>query len=64
MEEQDFLREQVKQLKWKEDISYKVIAEDLLGMNYRAFINWLHCRCKLGRQKILQLQDFIYTMKE
>jgi hypothetical protein len=59
MEEQDFLREQVKKLKWQEDIRYKEIAEDLLDMDYHAFINWLHCRCNLGRERALLLKEYI-----
>jgi hypothetical protein len=59
MNEQDFLREQVKKIKWQENISYKTIAEDLLEMDYHAFINWLHCRCNLGREKRIKLNDYI-----
>ena len=36
MKDQDFLREQVKKLKWQEDISYREIAEDLLCMKYNS----------------------------
>lgn len=59
---QDFLREQVKRLKWQEDISYKEVAEDLLGMNYNSFINWLHCYCDLGNERIEILYDYIVCL--
>lgn len=62
MKEQDFLRDQVKRLKWQEDISYKEIAEDLLGMKYNSFINWLHCYCDLGADRAAQLKDYISCM--
>ena len=57
--EQDFLRENVKRLKWQENISYKQIAEDLLSMNYNSFINWLHCYADLGSEKAALLKDYI-----
>lgn len=39
MNNQDILREEVKKIKWLEDITFKTIAEELLNMNYHAFIN-------------------------
>ena len=48
MEEQNFLRNEVKRLRWAENITFKEIAEDLLDMDYHAFENWLHGRCNLG----------------
>lgn len=59
MNEQEFLRKEVKRLKWEENISYKVIAEDLLSMNYRSFLNWLHERADLGYSKRQKLKDYI-----
>ena len=47
----------------REDISYKTIAEDLLEMNYNAFINWLRGYKNLSRKKVEQLKDYINTMK-
>ena len=56
---QEILRIDTKKLKWEQGISYKVLAEDLLEMDYHAFINWLHGRCNLGRLKAATLRDFI-----
>ena len=41
-EEQKYLREQVKRLKWQEGISYKYLAEELLNMKYNSFVNFVH----------------------
>lgn len=60
---QNYLREEVRRLKWEEEISYKVIAQDLLDMKYNSFINWLHGYKNLGRDKIEKLKDFINNMK-
>lgn len=60
---QEYLREEVRKLKWEEDISYKTIAEDLLEMNYNSFINWLRGYKNLSRKKVEQLKDYINTMK-
>lgn len=38
---QNTLREQAKAAKWCSNISYKAMAA-ALGMNYNAFMNWLH----------------------
>lgn len=59
MKDQEILREQVKRLKWQEDITYKMIAEDLLDMNYNSFINWLHNYTNLGYEKTQKLKDYI-----
>ena len=59
---QDILREKVKKIKWLEDITFKTIAEDLLNMNYHAFINWLHGYKNLSRDKTKKLEDFINDM--
>ncbi len=59
MSEQDFLRNQVKRLKWEANISYKEIAEELLCMNYRSFLNWLHGRSNLGYEKQKSLKEYI-----
>lgn len=63
MNNQDILREEVKKLKWLEDITFKTIAEELLNMNYHAFINWLHGYKNLSSEKIKKLEDFINDMK-
>ena len=57
--EQIYLREQVKKLKWKEDINYKTIAEDLLDMNYNSFINFLHGYKDLGEERCNILKEYI-----
>lgn len=59
MKEQEILREQVKMLKWKENISYKEIAVDLLGMKYNSFINWLHGYTNLGSERMKILREYI-----
>ena len=59
MNNQDILRNQVKELRWKEDITFKEIAIDLLDMDYHAFINWLHGRSNLGIQRAKKLEDYI-----
>ena len=63
MNKQDFLRMKVRKLKWEENISYKVIAEDLLDMKYHSFINWLHRYKDLGNKRIMILTDFINTIE-
>lgn len=60
---QNYLRKEVKRLKWEEDIKYKTIAEELLEMNYNAFINWLRGDKNLSREKIKILEDYINIMK-
>ena len=60
---QDVLRDEVKRLRWEENITFKEISTDLLCMDYHAFINWLHSRTNLGSQRIKQLQDFINCMR-
>jgi len=62
VKDQDFLREQVKKLKWQEDISYREIAEDLLCMKYNSFINWLHGYTNLGYERKKQLEEYISCM--
>lgn len=61
-DEQNYLREQVKRLKWQEDISYKVIAEDLLNMKYNSFINFLHGYKDLGYDRVQILKEYIQDM--
>lgn len=63
MEElQNYLREQVKRLKWQEDIDYKTIAEELLDMNYNSFINFLHGYKRLGTERTKVLKEYIENM--
>ena len=61
-EEQCYLREQVKRLKWQEGISYKLIAEDLLDMRYNSFMNFLHGYKELGYNRAKKLKGFINDM--
>lgn len=63
MDLQAILRSEVKRIKWEEEISYKIIAEELLNMKYNSFINWLHGYKKLSQQKTKILYDFINDMK-
>lgn len=51
-----------KRAKWQEDISYKTIAEDLLCMNYHAFINFLHGYKDLGTSKARKLEEYLTTI--
>ena len=64
MSKQNILREEVRRLKWEEEISYKTIAEDLLSMKYNSFINWLHGYKELGSEKVNILTDFISDYTE
>ena len=59
---QDILRNNTKKLKWEQNISYKILAEDLLDMDYHSFINWIHGRSNLGSMRAGILQDFIDCM--
>lgn len=59
MNSQNYYREEIKRLRWEEDITFKEIAINLLDMNYHSFINWLGGRCNLSRNKLLILQDYI-----
>lgn len=61
-DEQNYLREQVKRLKWKEGISYKTIAEDLLDMNYNSFINFVNGYKDLGYERTIILKGYIADM--
>ena len=61
-EEQEYLRDQVKRLKWKEGISFKCIAEELLGMKYNSFINFVHGYKKLGNKRVKILKEYIDNM--
>ncbi len=60
---QEYFREEVKKLKWQKDISYKFIANNLLDMNYNAFINWLRGYKNLGTNKLNKLKNFINFIK-
>lgn len=60
--EQNLLREQVKRLKWQEDISYKTIAEDLLNMRYESFINFVHGYRDLGYERTKKLKEYLECM--
>lgn len=57
--EQDILREKAKMMKWKYDVDYRTIAEDVLGMNYNSFLNFVNGYKELGRQRSKILEDYI-----
>ena len=57
--EQDILREKAKMMKWKYDVDYRTIAEDVLGMNYNSFLNFVNGYKELGRQRSKILDDYI-----
>lgn len=61
-EEQDYLREQVRRLKWQEGISYKYLAEELLDMKYNSFINFATGKKNLGYNRTKLLKGFIEDM--
>ena len=58
-DDQDYLREQVKRLKWQEGMNYKCIAEELLGMKYNSFINFIHGYKKLGYKRARKLKEYV-----
>ena len=62
MREQEYLREQVKRIKWQEGITYKTIAEELLGMNYHSFMNFVHGYKELGYERRKILEAYICDM--
>lgn len=64
MIDQNFLREQIKRLKWQEDISFKEVAEELLNINYHSFINWKQGKYDLCEDKAKQLYDYICCLIE
>jgi len=57
--EQDILREKAKMMKWKYDVDYRTIAEDVLSMNYNSFLNFVNGYKELGRQRSKILEDYI-----
>jgi hypothetical protein len=57
--EQEILREKAKMMKWKYDVDYRTIAEDVLGMNYNSFLNFVNGYKELGRQRGKILEDYI-----
>lgn len=61
---QENLREEVKKLKWEDGITYKEIAEELLGIKYNSFVNWIHGYYDLGEKRIRQLEDYISCMRD
>lgn len=61
---QELLRKRVKMIKAMEDISYKIIAEDLLDMKYNSFINWLHGYSNLGYTRSQKLRDYIDCLED
>ena len=58
-EEQNYLREEVKRLKWQEGISYKYLAEELLDMKYNSFVNFVHGYKDLGYTRTRILKGYI-----
>lgn len=59
IEEQNDLRLKVKELKYIYNISYMYIADNVLQMNYRGFLNWLSGNYNFGREKKENLTKFI-----
>lgn len=57
--EQDVLRKKAKMMKWKYDVDYRTISEDVLGMNYNSFLNFVNGYKDLGRQRSKILEDYI-----
>ena len=61
MDRQEKLRLLVKRAKWEKGFSYKQIATDL-QMNYRAFMNFVNGRCKLGYEREIILKAYLYAI--
>ena len=61
-EEQNYLREEVKRLKWQEGISYKYLAEELLDMKYNSFVNFVNGYKDLGYTRTKILKGYIEDM--
>ena len=61
--EQDKLRCEVKELKWKYDISYKEMSE-LLDMKYNSFINFVHGYKDLGYGRAMKLKEIIMNKED
>lgn len=60
--DQEFLRNNVKKLKWQDDIDYKEIAVDLLNMNVNAFYNFVKGYKELGAERSKLLYDYIVNI--
>lgn len=58
IEEQDKLRERVKELKWKNGVSYKELSI-ILGMKYNSFINFVHGYKRLGYGRAMKLERIV-----
>lgn len=59
IDEQNYLREEIKRIKWQKDISYKYIANEILKMKYNSFINFVHGYKDLGYERRRILKMFI-----
>lgn len=58
MKEQDKLRDKVKELKWKDNVSYKELAV-LLDMKYNSFMNFVHGYKRLGYARAMELERIV-----
>ena len=58
IDKQDELRNKVKELKWKDDVSYKEMA-NMLDMRYNSFVNFVHGYKGLGYGRSVKLQQMI-----
>lgn len=59
MIDQDYLRNCVKKLKWNNDICFKEISGELLGISYHSFINWKRGEYDLSEEKARELLDYV-----
>lgn len=60
----NYLRIEVKLLKALQDITYKELAEEYLGIRQDSFYSWLKGYYDLGEEKQKQLYDVVLTLKE
>ena len=60
----NYLRIEVKLLKALQDITYKELAEEYLGIRQDSFYSWLKGYYDLGEEKQKQLYEIVLTLKE
>ena len=59
MIDQNYLRKCVTKIKWESDIDYREIAEELLSIKYRSFLNWKKGTYNLSEEKAKILLDYV-----
>lgn len=56
---QEEIRERAKMLKWKYNIGYKFVAEEILHMHYNSYLNFVNGYTTLGKQRAEILSKYI-----